>query len=91
MRYIYILSILAFASCADATPDATPAELDAAAQAGCRMADSAKSFNAESKERIGAIMAIRARETELRRAGFSSCADTFAASATARLQNNESE
>lgn len=68
-------------SCADGAPDANEAELRAAAEAGRRAAAEALEFPEGSMQREGAIIRIRARETELRDAGFPSCADSFAVAA----------
>ena len=45
------------------------------------MALDALKHPAGSMKREDAVLAIRAKETELRFAGFNACADTFAASA----------
>lgn len=52
-----------------------------AAKAGAEAAQHAVALPAGSYERDDAILAIRAKETELRMAGFEECADSFAAAA----------
>lgn len=73
------MSILA--GCYSDDAKSTAAELDMAAKAGVEAAQQAMALPPGSYERDDAILAIRAKETELRMAGFEECADSFAAAA----------
>jgi len=66
-------------ACSDNADKATLEELALAADTGCRAAERAIALPVGSMARENAIFAIRAKETELRMAGFDACADTFAA------------
>ncbi|MDE6157433.1 MAG: hypothetical protein K2F78_04725 [Muribaculaceae bacterium] len=65
--------------------ECNPAELAAASQRGEQLAAKIAFTAAGSMERQRAIMSIRAMETEIRRAGFPTAADSFAAAAERRL------
>ena len=66
--------------------DSTPEEIEAAAYAGARAGAAVSSTVDGTMAREGAILEIRARETAIRRAGFTMAADTFAASAQAAME-----
>lgn len=66
--------------------ECNPAELRAASLSGDSIASRVRSLAPGSMQREDAILAIRARETELRTAGFPSAADSFAAAAERRLK-----
>ncbi len=82
--FLFFVSFLC--SCCSGVPDATKEELAAAKEAGSKAAEVALAFPKGSMEREGAIIAIRARETALRDAGFLSCADSFAVAAERVLE-----
>lgn len=75
-------------SAAQAVPECNPAELAAARRSGDAAAAAVAVTRPGSMERQYAIMAIRARETEIRSAGFPSAADAFAAAAEQRLTSD---
>ncbi len=54
---------------------------EAAAEAGRKAAEKVLAYPEGSAEREGAIIGLRAKETEIRQAGFSEAADSFAAAA----------
>ncbi|MDE5629293.1 MAG: hypothetical protein K2I69_07010 [Muribaculaceae bacterium] len=84
MRHLSIIAILLASicfSCGNTRSEANDAELEEAAATGRSMALDALKHPAGSMKREDAVLAIRAKETELRFAGFNACADTFAASA----------
>lgn len=66
--------------------ECNPAELAAASAAGTEAASGVALTRPGSMERQNAILAIRARETEIRHAGFPTAADSFAAAAERRLK-----
>ena len=92
MKYIFTIIILiiflANTSCSDVGGKATPEELALAADTGRKMAEEALSYPAGSMVRENAILSIRAKETELRMAGFEACADTFASVAGKIILDN---
>lgn len=80
MRYLLTLLfglIIAGASSCSNGSDATDAELKLTREAARRHATEALSFPENNMEREKAILAIRARETRLRDAGFEACADAY--------------
>lgn len=82
MKPLVIIALaLAVAGCTDSQSGASQADLEYAAEAGRRAAEHALQLPEGSMEREDAILNIRSQETLLRRHGFESCADTFAASA----------
>ena len=85
-KLVLIFALFSMVSCSQPiAPDANEAEIDAAKQAGVKMAQEALSKQEGSMEQENAILKIRARESELRNAGFPSCADSFAVSAERTL------
>lgn len=86
MRFLFtIIACACLVACGDATPDANDAELEAAAAAGRDMGENAASLPENSMAQQNAVLAIRARETAIRDAGYPSCADTFAIEAAKKL------
>ncbi|MCM1067345.1 MAG: hypothetical protein NC418_07225 [Muribaculaceae bacterium] len=71
---------------AASTVECNAAELHAATLSGEAAAAAVIDFPAGSMQREDAILAIRARESELRTAGFPTAADSFAAAAERRLK-----
>lgn len=65
--------------------EATPGELEAAAEAGRQAGQHATSLPENSMAQQEAVLDIRARETMLREGGYPSCADTFAVEAAKEL------
>ncbi|MDE6311764.1 MAG: hypothetical protein K2L96_08130 [Muribaculaceae bacterium] len=61
--------------------DHSSAAMKAAAEAGHRDALEVMALKPESMEREGGVLAIRARETELRDQGFDSCAAAYSRAA----------
>ena len=82
MKYLFLIIVLSFtlvnSACSDSGEKASPEELALAADTGRKVAEEALSYPAGSMARENAILSIRAKETELRMAGFEACADTFA-------------
>ncbi len=70
----------------DDTCECNAAELHAAVESGSAAAARVSLTRPGSMERENAILSIRARESEIRRAGFPSAADSFAAAAERRLR-----
>ncbi len=56
-------------------------DVNAAAAAGRKAAEKVIAYPEGSAEREGAIIGLRAKETEIRQAGFPEAADSFAAAA----------
>lgn len=83
MKYCTLLFLLLplISSCGHKAEGASPTELAISASKGRSEANAALALPAGSMEREDAILAIRARETQMRMAGFEQCADTFAAAA----------
>lgn len=79
--FLTVLFAAAFAACRSDDAKSTAAELSLAVEAGARAATEAMALPAGSYERENAILSIRAKETELRMAGFEECADSFAEAA----------
>lgn len=79
-KLLPIAVLVAAASCSNGS-DATDAELKVSHEAGRRHAEAALRLPENSMEREKAVLAIRARETRLRDAGFESCADAYIESA----------
>lgn len=82
---IITLAILAAACSSGQAPDSNPDEIAFAIDAGKRMGQQADSLEEGSMEHIKAILTIRARETEMRQAGFTVAADSFAAAAAREM------
>lgn len=72
-------------ACGTDTGNATPAELEAAREAGTRHGEAAAALPSQTMEREKAIFEIRARETRLRNAGFDDCADAYIEAAHSAL------
>lgn len=86
-----LIGIPAFALWPDsnaAIPEGNPADITAVKEVAHRMSVAADSLPHGSMEHIGAILDIRARETQIRQAGFSAAADSFAAEACRTLRLN---
>ncbi len=66
--------------------DSNPAEVRAAAAAGEREGARVVHYPAGSMARENAILEIRARESEIRSAGFGAAADAFAGAAESRMR-----
>ena len=73
------------ASADDATDGLGHEALEAAREAGRRDAESALSQPENSMKRENAVLAIRARETELRTKGYVHCADAYVEAAAGIL------
>lgn len=67
-------------------PDSTPEEIALARRSGREAGLAVGRYREGSMDREGAILEIRARETEIRTAGFTIAADTFAAAAAAAMR-----
>lgn len=88
MKYLVLLLILpCLCACSSSPqPDSTPAEIELAIEVGKRMGMQADTMPHGSMQHIHAILAIRARETAIRDAGYTVAADSFAASAARQMQ-----
>ncbi len=65
----------------DDARDCTDEEIALAAEAGRKAAQTVSALPEGSMQREGAILHLRARETDIRRAGYPSAADAFARAA----------
>lgn len=75
----FLILLLLAMSCG--SRDFHDANVEAAADAGRKAAEKVLVFPEGSAEREGAIIGLRAKETEIRQAGFSEAADSFATAA----------
>ncbi len=80
-KLILILAILPSFVLPSCRGDRSGSAMRAAAEAGRRDALEVMSMKAESMEREGGVLAIRARETELRNQGLDSCASAYSRAA----------
>ncbi len=84
LKLLYAIIIAGATSCSNGS-DATDAELKLTREAARRHAAEVLSHPENSMEREKAILAIRARETRLRDAGFEACADAYITEAAGTL------
>lgn len=90
MKTVCAFALLLLAtSCSTRNADGTSqADIDAARRAGERDANVAAATDSLSYSRDSALMEIRARETQLREAGFPCAADAYVQAAESALKHS---
>ena len=81
MKTVSFLILLLLAMSCGSRDRLHDVNVEAAADAGRMAAEKVLAYPEGSTEREGAIIGLRAKETEIRQAGFSEAADSFAAAA----------
>lgn len=81
LSIVVILGVLAASCSIDGVKHESEADINAAREAAKTEATKILGLPEGTMEQENAILAIRARESAIRRAGFNECADTFAAEA----------
>lgn len=81
MKKISFLVFLLLAMSCGSRDNRHDVDAEAAADAGRKAAEKVIAYPEGSAEREGAIIGLRAKETEIRQAGFPESADSFAAAA----------